>query len=81
MVKHKSDAERVVGEQLHRDDIPLKHACRIRGITDGDVLDTSSLERLIIWLADHQVKMRQVIKPLVEALPDSLWTGDEHDDE
>jgi len=81
LVKHKAEVERVVGEQLQWDDIPLKRACRIRAITDGDVLDMSSHDRLIAWLADHQLKMKQVIKPLVEALPDSLWTGDEHDDE
>jgi len=45
------------------------------------VLDVSSHDRLIAWLADHQLKMKQVIKPLVDALPDSLWSGDEHDDE
>jgi hypothetical protein len=73
--------ERAVSEQLHWDDIPLKRACRIRAITDGDVLDISSHDLLITWLANHQVKMKQVIKPLVEALPASLWTGDEHDDE
>jgi hypothetical protein len=81
LVKHKAEVERAVGEQLQWDDIPLKRACRIRAITDGDVLDTKSHDKLITWLADHQFKMKQVIKPLVEALPDSLWTGDEHDDE
>lgn len=81
LIKHKSEVEKVVGEQLHWDDIPLKRACRIRAITDGDVLDTSSHDRLITWLAEYQFKMKQIFKPLVEALPDSLWTGDEHDDE
>ena len=81
IIKHKDTVERAVGEQLQWDDIPLKRACRIRAITEGDVLKTETHDRLIAWLADHQLKMKQAIKPLVEALPDSLWTGNEHDDE
>ena len=81
LIEHKDAIERAVGEQFQWDDIPLKRACRIRAITEGDVLKTETHERLIAWLTDHQVKMKRAIKPLVDALPDSLWTGDEHDDE
>jgi hypothetical protein len=81
LLTHKDAVESAIGEQLQWDDIPLKRACRIRAVTSGDVLETDTHEQLISWLAAHQVKMKQVIKPLVDALPNSLWTGDEHDDE
>jgi len=81
LMKHRGAVESAVGEPLQWDDIPLKRACRIRAITDGDVLKVESHDRLIAWLSGHQLKMKQAIKPLVEALPDSLWTDDEHDDE
>lgn len=81
IAKHKQQVESAVGEALSWDDIPLKRACRIRAITNGDVTEPSDQVRLINWMVEHQQKMKHVVKPLVEALPDSIWSDDEHEDE
>lgn len=81
LAKHKSEVEAAITTPLAWDDIALKRACRIRAVTDGDVMKSSDHQRLIDWMAEHQQKMKHAFKPLVDALPDSLWSGDEHDDE
>jgi hypothetical protein len=81
LIKHKEYVESAVGEPLQWDDIPLKRACRIRAITEGDVLKPESHGRLISWMIDHQQKMKQSIVPLIDALPSSLWSSEEFDEE
>lgn len=81
LIKHKSHVEEVVGEPLQWDDIPLKRACRIRAVTEGDVLRPESHDRLISWMIDHQQKMKQSIGPLVDALPGSFWNAEEFEED
>ncbi len=81
LMRNKDQIETDVGEQLLWDDIPLKRACRIRAMTSGDVTQSSDHERLITWMMEHQIRMKQSIKPLVEALPESLWLGSDEDDD
>jgi hypothetical protein len=81
LAKHKSEVEAAITTPLAWDEIALKRACRIRAVTEGDVMKSSDHQRLIDWMAEHQQKMKHAFKPLVDALPDSLWSGDEHDDE
>ncbi len=57
------------------DDIPIKRACRIRAITNGDVSDEAGHQALIDWMMAHQLKIKAVIKPLVEQLSDDYWTS------
>lgn len=73
--ENRDEVESYVGESLQWDDVPLKRACRIRAITNGDVSDESGHQRLIEWMMDHQLKMKAVIKPLVEQLSDEYWSA------
>jgi hypothetical protein len=73
--ENRDEVEHYVGESLQWDDVPLKRACRIRAITNGDVSDESGHQLLIGWMMDHQLKMKAVIKPLVEQLSDEYWTA------
>jgi hypothetical protein len=73
--EHRDEVEKAVGETLQWDDVPLKRACRIRAITNGDVSDEDGHQALIDWMMDHQLKIKAVIKPLVEQLSDDYWTS------
>jgi hypothetical protein len=73
--EHRDEVEKAVGETLQWDDVPLKRACRIRAITNGDVSDEAGHQALIDWMMDHQLKIKAVIKPLVEQLSDDYWTS------
>ena len=81
LMKHKDEIEKAVGEPLQWDDIPLKRACRIRAVTQGDVTRPADHEQLITWMMKHQAAMKTSVKPLVEALPDSLWSDNFEPDE
>lgn len=81
LLEHKEEVEKAVGEVLHWDDIPMKRACRIRAITEGDVGEASDHVRLIEWMLDHQIKMKSVLKPLIEGLPNALWLQQDEDEE
>jgi hypothetical protein len=75
LMKHRADVESAVGEPLQWDDVPLKRACRIRVTTAGEVSNESDHGRLIGWMIDHQIRMKDSIKPLVDALPISMWAS------
>ncbi len=77
--EHRDEVEKAVGETLQWDDVPLKRACRIRAITNGDVSDEDGHKALIDWMMDHQLKIKAVIKPLVEQLSDDYWTAQSSD--
>ena len=78
---HQQLIEKAIGESLEWDEIPLKRACRIRAITNGDVSKVSDFPRLVSWLMARQLKMKDVIKPFIVQLPDDLWSQQDDDDQ
>jgi hypothetical protein len=77
--EHRDEVEKAVGETLQWDDVPLKRACRIRAITNGDIFDEDGHQALIEWMMDHQLKIKAAIKPLIEQLSDDYWTSQDSD--
>jgi hypothetical protein len=77
--EHRDEVEKAVGETLQWDDVPLKRACRIRAITNGDIFDEDGHQALIDWMMDHQLKIKAAIKPLIEQLSDDYWTSQDSD--
>ena len=77
---HQQVIEKAIGESLEWDEIPLKRACRIRAITNGDVSKVSDFPRLVSWLMARQLKMKDVIKPFIDQLPDDFWSQQDDDD-
>jgi hypothetical protein len=80
LMANKAEVEREVGESLIWDDVPLKRACRIRTVTQGDVANKSEHGRIINWLMDHQIAMLRSVKPLVDVLDESMWHADESEE-
>ena len=79
LLQHREKVEKEVGDSLQWEDISHRRACRIRATTNGEVSDEAGHELLIEWMMNHQLKMTEAIKPLVEQLSDEYWTTQSSD--
>lgn len=74
LLDNRSAIEADLGVSLEWQELPEKQACRVRLTRAGEITDESCHEDLIEWFIRHQMAFKRIFRPLVDALPDELWT-------
>jgi hypothetical protein len=72
LASQKAAIETAIGSELLWQPLETKRACRIRLTRPGAVADQSQWDESIAWLSQHQIRFKQVFKPLVSALDPNL---------
>ena len=63
--------EAAIGSELSWQPLEAKRACRIRLTRAGALSDPGQWDEGIEWLSEHQIRFKQVFKPLVRDLDPS----------
>jgi hypothetical protein len=72
LLKRREEIEAAIGSQLTWEPLEGKRASRIRLTRSERIADEADIDRAIDWLMEHQIRFKQVFRPLVTNLDPSL---------